>query len=114
MSGILAQGAYKGSSKTAAASPTFVSGSRTGTGGGATTNATTASGSGGTVSSYAWEYVSGDTLTINTPSAASTTFTAIVSSATPTKIGVYRCKVTFTDATFAYSDDVTAELDYIV
>ncbi|NUS39398.1 MAG: hypothetical protein HOQ02_10300 [Lysobacter sp.] len=100
--------------KTATASPASVSGSRN-TAGTVVTSASTASGSGGTVSSYAWEYVSGDTgFTISTPSSASTTFSTNVSAVRQNVSAVFRCKVTFIDSTIAYTNNVDANGSYVI
>lgn len=59
-----------------------------------TTNAATATVTGGSGSpTYLWEYVSGETFTITTPTAASTTFSSGIS-AGEQLFGVYKCTVT--------------------
>lgn len=59
-----------------------------------TTDATTVTPSGGTGPyTYAWTLVSGDTLTINSPTAATTTFTG-TPAYNSNLSGVYRCTVT--------------------
>ncbi|MEL7445567.1 MAG: hypothetical protein AAGK02_07115 [Pseudomonadota bacterium] len=80
---------------TVSMSPTFAHDDISGAGTG-TTNSVTASATGGTGPyTYAWSKVSGDTFTVNGPSAASTSFSATVS-AGETKSAVY--KVTATDS----------------
>jgi hypothetical protein len=59
--------------------------------------------------SYAWTFVSGDTYTINFPSAATTTFFTFLSEG-QYKLGNYRCTVTDSSSATAYADiSVTLE-----
>jgi len=53
----------------------------------------TGAGGSGTGYTYAWTYVSGDSYTINSPSAAATTFTTSLIVGI-VKTGTYRCTVT--------------------
>jgi hypothetical protein len=77
----------------ASASPANVSGFRLGSGA-VTTNATTVTPTGGTGPyTYAWSLVSGDTFTVNSPTAATTTFTTGLTTGQD-KSAVYRCTVT--------------------
>lgn len=72
-----------------------------------TSTASLVKGGGFSPYTYAWTHISGDTATINSPSSASTTFTAIVTLAEGELQGVFRCTVT--DALGATaSDTVTA------
>lgn len=71
-----------------------------------TTNAVTATPSGGTGPyTYAWTYVSGDTFTVNSPAAASTTFSRSLA-VDDTFAGEYR--VTVTDSLAATASAVVA------
>jgi hypothetical protein len=73
-----------------------------------TSSSTTVTPTGGTAAyTYAWTKVSGDTLTVNSPTSASTTFSASVTSS---KTAIYRCTVTDSLATTATAD-VTITLD---
>jgi hypothetical protein len=73
-----------------------------------TSSSVTVTPTGGTAAyTYAWTKVSGDTLTVNSPTSASTTFTASVTSS---KTAIYRCTVTDSLATTATAD-VTITLD---
>jgi hypothetical protein len=99
---------------TASVTPSTVTGSCERIGPGtctATTSSATASGSGGVPTyTYAWEYVSGTTATINSPTSATTTFTrsALTSTFPGTSYsGLYRCKVTDHDGTEVYTSNVT-------
>jgi hypothetical protein len=62
--------------------------------------------SGGTTPySYLWEYVSGDTFTINSPATAATTASIPITvgiGQSVTKIGVYRCRITDGASTVIY------------
>jgi hypothetical protein len=74
-------------------SPTSIFSTRVGNGSLTSTSAT-GTGAGGTGGyTYAWTYVSGDSYTINSPSAAATTFTTSLIVGIP-KSGTYRCTVT--------------------
>lgn len=101
----------------ASVSPTAVTGYTTG--GVATKSVTsgtatvTATGGSGAAKTYSWARVSGGTVTITSPSAAATTFSASLSAAPgaiATLDAVYRCTVT--DGTFTDTVDVTIHLEY--
>lgn len=94
-------GATKSVPLAASVSPTTVSGNvqSASKNPSVTSGAATVSASGGTGSySYSWTFVSGNSFTINSPTSASTTFTAQVGTvASGTKYtisGVYQCTVT--------------------
>lgn len=93
----------------ASASPSSVSGQRTIPGTGVvTTGPTTTTASGGVPGyTYAWEYVSGDTLTVTNPTSATTTFSRLAAEGTEF-IGVYRCEVTDAASGVVYTNNVTA------
>jgi hypothetical protein len=77
---------------TASASPTTLS--KTGTTATLTTASTTVTASGGTTPyTYSWAFVSGDSFTITSPSAATTTFSATLNEDEFVS-GIYRCTVT--------------------
>lgn len=80
-------------------SPSSVS--KSGANGSLTTASRTATASGGATPyvSYAWAWVSGDTFTVDSPSAATTTFSG--SGNNETKQGVYKCTVTDSDTNTA-------------
>lgn len=72
----------------------YCSGSRTGAGSVTTTTASISSVLGGNGSyTYSWDYVSGDTFTINSPGSASTTASTSLTSG-QSKSGLYTCTVT--------------------
>jgi hypothetical protein len=76
-----------------------------------TTNSVTVTGSGGTGSySYSWAYLSGDTFTVNSPSAATTSFSRTNIGQNIFLVGTYRCTVS--DGISAASIDVTVSLSY--
>lgn len=102
-------------SPTASAAPSSVAGSTVTSGATATSNAATATPSGGTAPyDYAWEFVSGDaTIVANTPLVASTTFRATVGSANPDRVAAWRCKVTDALGRIAYTNTVAIDLSYI-
>lgn len=58
---------------------------------------------------YSWTYVSGDIFTINSPTGASTTFSADIANGA-FKSGVYRCTVTDTVFGVSAFDDFTVSL----
>lgn len=95
---------------TASASPSVVSGARSPPI--VTTNATTATPSGGIGPySYAWEKVSGDTISISNPSSATTIFSATLSSG-DLRSAVFRCLVTDTaTGASAYTNSVSATVE---
>jgi hypothetical protein len=63
--------------------------------GSVTTNSVTVTPTGGTSPyTYAWANVEGDAATVNSPTAATTTFTHSLTLPAPTKSGVYECTVT--------------------
>jgi hypothetical protein len=71
------------------------SGERAGPGSVTTDPATVVTASGGTSPyTYAWANVEGDAATVNSPTAATTTFTHSLTLVAPTKSGVYECTVT--------------------
>jgi len=77
---------------TASASPTTLS--KTGSDATLTTASTTVTASGGTTPyTYSWAFVSGDSFTITSPSAATTTFSATLNEDEFVS-GIYRCTVT--------------------
>lgn len=81
-----------------------VSGSRSGVGN-VTTNAATVSVLTGTPAyTYAWAKLSGNTFTIDSPTAASTTFSSTLTTAPSSYSGVYRCTVTDSAANSSYID----------
>lgn len=98
---------------TGSVSPATVSGEchRTSAGNcAATTTAATAAGGGGVpVYTYAWQYVSGDTATIDSPTAATTTFTrtAAASLAGHPYSGLFSCVVTDHDGNTVTTSNVT-------
>ena len=59
---------------------------------------------------YAWEYVSGSTFTVNSPTSASTSF-SYVASGTGSRSGVYRCKV-MQGATSYYTANVSISISW--
>ena len=64
---------------------------------------------------YSWALVSGDSFTINSPNAASTSFGASHLCADPPAVytGVYRCTITDTgDSNYQTTQDVTVTLTY--
>jgi hypothetical protein len=75
----------------------------------ATSNTITVTAAGGSPTyTYLWEKVSGDTLTVSNSTSASTTFSkfgAVIYTA------VYRCKVTDSEGTIAYSANVYITLE---
>lgn len=77
------------------------------------TAAVTATPSGGTAPyGYTWTRVSGDTLTIDSPTSASTTFYYFSAAATWSVSGVYRCTVT--DSTGATATrDITVSIERV-
>jgi ATP-dependent protease ClpP protease subunit len=79
----------------------------------ATTGAVVCTGGGGVPPySYAWEYVSGTTATINAAAAASTTFSRTAGATLgggQVLNGLYRCKVTDHDGSTAYSANVDVQ-----
>lgn len=79
----------------------------------AESNSVTCTGAGGTGPyTYLWERVSGETVTITSPTSDTTTFQFTNSFPTPeSKTGVYRCAVTDATATVAYSANVTVNLE---
>lgn len=77
----------------------------------AVTNSMTATPSGGSGGyTYAWERVSGDTYTVTNPTSASTAFST--SASNTSKSGVYRCKVTDSVSTVAYSTSFNVSTDH--
>lgn len=77
-----------------------------------TTPSATAGVSGGTGPyTYAWSRVSGDTFTVTSPTAATTTFSASVGVVNSTKIATYKCTVTDSLGVTG-SDTVDVEVDY--
>jgi hypothetical protein len=73
----------------------------------ATTNAATVTAGGGVpVYTYAWEYVSGDTATVNSPTSATTTFTRTAAT-NSSKSGLYRCVVTDHNGSTVATSNVT-------
>jgi hypothetical protein len=77
-----------------------------------TTTAATATGTGGTVTGYSWTRVSGDaTITINSPTSSSTTFSgSVVGGAI--KSATFKCTITFSGGATAFDTvDVTVEFD---
>lgn len=93
---------------TASASPGFVIGQKgiPGTGS-VSTNPTSVSVSGGVGPySYAWEYVSGATFTVNSPSSSTTSFSRVVGDGDEFN-GVYRCKVTDSLSNVVYANNVS-------
>ncbi len=81
------------------------------TGTGSKTSASaTAAGAGGTVSSYAWTRLSGDsTITINSPTAATTTFSTSIASGA-NKFATFKCTITFVGGATAF-DTIDVEFD---
>jgi hypothetical protein len=96
-------------SMTASASPTSLYQSTTFASG--TTSSTTVTPSGGTAPyTYAWALLTGDTLTVNSPTAATTTFTATGLTSGQSKSATYRCTVTDSAALTATVDvSITVE-----
>jgi hypothetical protein len=80
----------------------------------ATSNAATTTTAGGNPPYiYLWEFVSGDSFTITTPTADNTTFSLNNAVAgDPVFMGVYRCTVTDDDTT-QLNDTVTVTLNFI-
>lgn len=65
---------------------------------------------------YLWEYISGDTLSINTPDVSTTTFrksVVISAGGFDTYIGTYRCKVTDGRGITLYGPNVTVTLNVL-
>lgn len=80
---------------TAYASPVFASATRSGTGS-ITTNTITVTPAGGTGPyTYAWAFITDDAFTINSPTAATTSFTRLLTNGTSVSAD---CKCTVTDA----------------
>jgi hypothetical protein len=89
-------------------------GSRNAPGGTVVTNSVTITPSGGVAPyTYAWSYVSGDNLTIDSPTSATTSFEGIVSGAAPDKVGTYKCRITDHVGTIFDVTGVTAEIEMI-
>lgn len=61
---------------------------------------------------YAWEYVSGDPATINSPSSAATSFQRLHATPGGYLAGLYRCKVTDSLGSIAYTGNVSVETEY--
>jgi hypothetical protein len=101
-------GAASGGALVATINRPAVSGNRSGPGT-ATTGSVTVTASGGTGPyTYAWTNVSGETFTVTSPTAASTTFSITVA-ADDVKTAEYRCTVTDSlAATYAVDVSVTA------
>jgi len=82
-----------GTALNASASPSSLS--VTGSGTSLTTSSTTVTASGGTAGyAYAWTKVSGDTITADSASAATTTFSAATLASGETRTAIFRCTVT--------------------
>jgi hypothetical protein len=104
----------------AAASPATVSGIGNVLGPGnatATTSATTATPTGGTGPyTYAVQYVSGDTATVNSPTSATTTFTRSVfmnpGDPQVNRSGLYRFEVTDSLSAVVYTNNVTVNTEH--
>lgn len=60
---------------------------------------------------YAWELVSGSSFTVDSSSAATTTFSYIPTTAVGARSGVYRCKV-MQGATAYYTSNVSITIDW--
>lgn len=89
--------------------PVDVDGTRSGAGS-VTSSATAASVIGGVPAyTYAWTYISGNSFTINSPAAASTTFTTVLPAGV-LRSGVYRLTVTDSLAASIFAD-ITVTLE---
>jgi hypothetical protein len=77
-----------------------------------TSPSTTVTPTGGTSAyTYAWTKVSGDSMTVNSPTSATTTFTA--TGVTSTKSAIYRCTVTDSLSLTATADvPITLDREY--
>lgn len=97
----------------ASASPSFVSGSDTGVV--VTTNTSTATPTGGFGPfTYAWAFVSGDAVTVVSPTLATTAFRGGAMGVGETRNAIFRCTVTDTATGFtAITNDVAAEVERI-
>jgi hypothetical protein len=100
----------------ASASPNTASGSGSGAASSGlvtTTGTTTATPSGGTAPyTYAWTRVSGDiTISINSPSAATTSFTASVADGVP-KEAAFKCTITDANGTIVETNEVSVYLEW--
>ena len=96
----------------ASASPSSVSGSGIkGFRAYTTTTTCTPNPSNATGLSYTWEYVSGSTFTVETPSASATRFSYIPTTDIGSRSGVYRCKVT-QGGTTVYTGNVSVTIDW--
>jgi hypothetical protein len=77
-----------------------------------TDNATTTAGGGQPPYAYLWQYVSGDTATVLSPTNAVTAFSRTVTQNaffSVTRTGVYRCRVTDALSTVVFTGNVTVE-----
>jgi len=92
--------------------------SRVGAGSVTTTSSIASSGSivgGVSPYTYLWQYVSGDTFTVLTPSVSSTSFRrseTVTFGQEITRVGVYRCQVTDANGLVTYGPNCTVTLSF--
>lgn len=96
----------------AAASPASVNGSSLTSGQSISTNATTATLTGATATSYLWSFVSGDSsITINNPTGSVTGFTGATNKLNPTRTATFKCTIAYSGGQID-TNTVTAKLTY--
>lgn len=100
------------SAVSASASPASVNGSTPTAGQSISTNATTATLTGATATSYSWSFVSGDSsITINNPTGSVTGFTGAPNKLNPTRTATFKCTISYSGGS-AVTNTVSATLNY--